>query len=79
MAALQFLIALARPNPNEPDWRRKTVIGTLYFVDVWLVVALLCVVFHCEVPHTWNEASGRCFDQVPALNTVNGLTRTNRT
>ncbi|KAL2058162.1 hypothetical protein ABVK25_001780 [Lepraria finkii] len=64
MAALQFLIALARPNPNEPDWRRKTVIGTLCFVGVWLVVALFCVVFQCEVPHTWNEASGRCFDQL---------------
>ena len=77
MAALQFLIALTRPNPNELDWRRKTVIGTLYFVGIWLVVALFCILFQCKAPHTWDEASGRCFNQVRALTSINDRIESN--
>ena len=71
MAALQFLIILARPN--EPNLRRAAVKGTLGFVILWLVTAVVCIAFQCKVPTPWNEASGQCFNQVrtvPALTTV---------
>ena len=62
LAALQFLIILARPN--EPNLRRAAVKGTLAFVILWLVIAVVCIAFQCKVPTPWNEASGQCFDQV---------------
>ena len=62
LAACQFLIILARPG--EPTLRRTAVKGTLGLVTVWLVIAVVCIAFQCEVPTPWNEVSGQCFNQV---------------
>ena len=62
LAALQFLIILARPG--EPTLRRTAVKGTLGLVTVWVVAAVVCIAFQCKVPTPWNEISGQCFDQV---------------
>ena len=62
LAALQFLIILARPG--EPTLRRAAVKGTLGLVTVWVVAAVVCIAFQCKVPTPWNEVSGQCFDQV---------------
>ena len=62
LAALQFLIILARPG--EPTLRRAAVKGTVGLVTVWLVVAVVCIAFQCKVPSPWNEVSGQCFNQV---------------
>ena len=53
LAALQFLIVLARPN--EPTLRRAAVKGTLWLVISWLAIAVLCIAFQCKVPTPWNE------------------------
>ena len=62
LAALQFLIILARPG--EPTLRRAAVKGTVGLVTVWLVAAVVCIAFQCKVPTPWNEISGQCFNQV---------------
>ena len=67
MAALQFLNLLARPKgTGRLDLRQISVKGTTAFIVMWLIVATLCISFQCAVPHPWDQASGRCFNQVRA-------------
>lgn len=64
-AALQFLMLLTRPSwAGSPDLRRIVVKVTTMFVVTWLVIVVLCILFQCAVPDPWDQASGRCFDQV---------------
>lgn len=62
LAALQFLIVLARPN--EPNLRRAIVRGTLGLIILWLVIAVMCIAFQCKVPTPWDYASRQCLNQL---------------
>lgn len=65
MAALQFLMLLARPKvPDMPDLRRIAAQSIAALILTWLVIAVSCITFQCAVPHQWDQASGRCFNQV---------------
>ena len=44
--------------------------GTMVFIVKWLVIAVLRISFQCVVPDPWNQASGRCINQVRAYTSV---------
>ena len=44
--------------------RQKVVEMTIYFIYMWMFVALLVVAFQCQVPMPWLKSSEQCINKV---------------